>query len=374
MTGARKSPKDELKALAADVLRLSRLLTKERGGLGAAYLRDEGLRRAYVRYFLPANRYKIHIPLAELSLHAKNLLSKERLRVLDIGAGPGTSLLGVMEFFGRQAQRPSLEFVAVDEVFENLREAEALFQEYRNGHYRPEASLHIVKATAERLEHHLEGEFDIIVLSNVLNELFPGDAEKTAKRAEFLKNVLDRRLGPDGSCIIIEPALRETSREMAEVVCKLLAEGFTIYAPCPERAFRAVLENPRDWYHEDVPWDPPALIKEIDELIGLRKDSLKFSYAVLRKDGLSLTDVHGLDSCRIVSEPLVSKGKIEFYVCSPAGRLRVTRLDKDRTPQNASFEDLRRGDIVRFDRPIREEKRLKAGKDTGVVLLYTCSV
>ena len=373
MTGARKLSKDELKALAADVMRLSRLLTKERDGLPAAYLRDEGLRRAYVRYFLPANMYKIHIPLTELSLHPKNLLSKERLRILDIGAGPGTSLLGVMEFFGRQAQKPSLAFTAVDEVPENLREAEALFQEYRNGHH-INASLHIVKSTIERLEHHLEGGFDVIVLSNVLNELFPGDTEKTAKRAEVLKNVLHRHLGPDGSCVIIEPALRETSREMAEVVCNLLAEGFTIYAPCPERAFRAVLENPRDWYHEDVPWDPPALIREIDKLIGLRKDALKFSYVVLRKDGLSLTDVHGVDSCRIVSEPLVSKGKIEFYLCGPGGRLRVTRLDKDRTPQNASFEDLRRGDIVRFDGPIIEEKRLKVGKDTAVALLYTCSL
>ncbi len=373
MTGARKLSKDELKALAADVMRLSRLLTKERGSLAAAYLRDEGLRRAYVRYFLPANIYKIHIPLTELSLHPKNLLSKERLRILDIGAGPGTSLLGVMEFFGRRAQKPSLEFTAVDEVSENLREAEALFQEYRNEHH-VNASLHIVKSTAERLEHHLEGEFDIIVLSNVLNELFPGDAEKTAKRAEVLKNVLNRHLGPGGSCVIIEPALRETSREMAEVVCHLLAKGFTIYAPCPEAAFRAVLENPRDWYHEDVPWDPPALIREIDKLIGLRKDALKFSYAVLRKDGLSLADVHGVDSCRIVSEPLASKGKIEFYLCGPGGRQRVTRLDKDRTPQNASFENLRRGDIVRFDRPIIEEKRLKVGKDTAVALLYTCSL
>ena len=373
MIGVQKLSNDELKALAADVMRLSKLLTKERGSLAAAYLRDEGLRRAYVRYFLPANIYKIHIPLTELSLHAKNLLSKERLRILDIGAGPGTSLLGVMEFFGRRAQRPALEFIAVDEVSENLREAEALFQEHRNEH--PiNASLHIVKATAERLEHHLEGEFEIIVLSNVLNELFPGDAEKTAKRAEVLKGVLDRHLGPDGSCVIIEPALRGTSREMIEVVCNLLAKGFTIYAPCPERAFREVLENPRDWYHEDVPWDPPALIREIDKLIGLRKDALKFSYAVLRKDGLSLTDVHGVDSCRIVSEPLASRGKIEFYLCGPGGRLRVTRLDKDRTPQNASFENLRRGDIARFDRLITEEKRLKVGKDTGVALLYTCSL
>ena len=41
------------------------------------------------------------------------------------------------------------------------------------------------------------------------------------------------------------------------------------------------------------PGTRPALVKEIDKLTGLRKDSLKFSYLVLRKDGLTLKDVCG---------------------------------------------------------------------------------
>lgn len=88
----------ELKALASNVARLSNLLTRERETLPVAYLEDEGLRRAYALYFLPSNLYKIHTPLHELSLHPSSLLSKQRLRILDIGSGPGTAILGVMDF------------------------------------------------------------------------------------------------------------------------------------------------------------------------------------------------------------------------------------------------------------------------------------
>jgi ribosomal protein RSM22 (predicted rRNA methylase) len=360
--------KDDLNALAADVLRLSRLLTREREALPAAYLKDRSLRRAYLLYFLPANLSKVHTPLRELALHPMNLLRKERLRVLDIGSGPGTAVLGVLGFFARQEQRPIIESTAVDQVGENLREAEALFRERRT-EYGIDASLRTVKTGIERLAARLGGGYDITILSNVLNELFHGDPDRIAKRTELLKNMLDRCLAPDGSAVIIEPALRETSRELLEVGCRLSAAGFTFYAPCPAAGLCAVLENPRDWHHEEVPWDPPVLIREIDRRTGLRKDTLKFSYLVLRKDRLSLADVFGADSYRVVSEPLVSKGKIEFFLCGREGRRRVIRLDKDGTSSNKAFGDLRRGDIVRFMDVVDEGKRFRIGKGTSVGLV-----
>src|SRR3990172_9973492 len=127
MTWSERLSKSELKNLASNVARLSTLLTRERETLPAAYLKDEGLRRAYIEYFLPSNLYKIHIPLKELSLHPSNLLSKERLRILDIGSGPGTAILGIMDFFSAKGKRPVLEFIAIDQVKESLRDSEALF-------------------------------------------------------------------------------------------------------------------------------------------------------------------------------------------------------------------------------------------------------
>jgi len=368
MIGTKKLSPDELKALAADVARLSSLLTREREDLPDAYLKDRKLRQAYFLYFIPSNLAKIHLPLRELSLHHKTILSKERLSILDIGSGPGTATLGALDFFSQQGKRPLLQFTAVDQVGENLKDAENLFRSWRD-RTGINASLRTIRSGVEKAMDRLSGDqYDIIVLSNVLNELFHGDADRVAKRTLFLKNILHRLLTPDGSCVIIEPALRETSRELLMVGDGLLEEGFSIYSPCFGNGKCPALANPKDWCHEDVPWDPPEIVKEIDSRIGLRKDSLKFSYIVLRKDGLSLTDIYGEHSFRVVSEPLVSKGKIEFYICGRGERRLFVRLDKDRTALNEPFENMRRGDIVGFERVTDNGKRFKAEKETRVMI------
>jgi len=356
---------DELHSLAADVARLSTLLTREREGLPAAYLKDEGLRKAYRTYFLPSNLPKIHKPLQELSLHPRDVFAKTKIRVLDIGAGPGTASLGVLTFFSQKERKPQLEFTVVDQVAENLKMAEALFLSSRTTHAL-EASMKTVRSDIAGLGNYLHGHFDVIILSNVMNELFARDEARTEKRVNILHDILKRSLADDGSCIIIEPALRETSREMLEVRDDILEQGFHVYSPCLFSTKCPSLTNPKDWCHEDIPWDPPALVKEIDKLTGLRKDSLKFSYLVLRKDGLSLSDVCGPNSFRVVSEPLVSKGKREYYVCGGGERKLVMRQDKDATPGNEPYGTLKRGDLIRFEQMIDEGKRLKVGKETKV--------
>ncbi len=361
-----KLSRDDLRSLAANVARLSTLLTREREDLPAAYLKDEGLRKAYQAYFLSSNLSKIHKPLQELSLHPRDLFAKTKLRILDIGAGPGTATLGALTFFSQQGRKnPQLEFTAVDQVAGNLKIAESLFSSFGTMHDR-EASLKTVRSEIEGLGNILHGHFDVIILSNVMNELFARDEGRTGKRVSLLNTILKRFFADDGSCIIIEPALRETSREMLEVRDGLLELGFRVYSPCLFSGTCPALANPKDWCHEDIPWDPPALVKEIDKLTGLRKDSLKFSYLVLRKDRLSLKDAARENSVRVVSEPLVSKGKREFYVCGAAGRRLVTRLDKDATPENESFGSLQRGNLVSFEGWIDEGTRFKVVKATAV--------
>lgn len=352
-------------------------------------------------YFLPSNIYKIHLPLKELSLHPKKILSKKLLKILDLGSGPGTTILGILDFFSNQKKRPFLEFTAIDSVAENLSIAKDLFKLFTPLHQecptfqrwdeleikKPfskitypsergvtgfteninmDASLKTFKINIEKAGAIPQDTYDIIILSNILNELFYNDEKKIAERVSFLNTIIDKFLTPDGSCIIIEPALRETTREMLEIRDSLVKNGFKIYSPCLIDDPCPALSNPKDWCHEDIPCILPVIIKEIDNLTGLRKDSLKFSYLVLRKDKLSLTDVLEKNSCRIVSEPLISKGKLEFYICGHGGRQLITRLDKDETPSNIQFQKLQRGDIVTFEALIDEGKRLKVGKDTIV--------
>ena len=402
----------ELKTIASDVIQLSNFFTKDREVLPPQYLNNKRLRRAYILYFLPSNIYKIHLPLKELSLHPKKILSKKELKILDLGSGPGTTILGILDFFSNQKKRPSLEFTAIDSVAENLSIAKDLFKLFTplhpecptlhgmNGKLKSslkmphpsktvltlnqvqgiqgrgvtgfteniniDASLKTFKINIEKAGTIPQDTYDIIILSNILNELSYGDNKRIAERVSFLNTIIDKFLTPDGSCIIIEPALRETTREMLEIRDSLVKNGFKIYSPCLMNQPCPALLNPKDWCHEDIPWIPPVIIKEIDKLTGLRKDSLKFSYLVLRKDKLSLTDVLEKNSYRIVSEPLISKGKIEFFICGNRGRQLITRLDKDKTPSNIQFQELQRGDIVTFKDLIDEGKRFKAGKDTIV--------
>ncbi|HBI23494.1 MAG TPA: hypothetical protein DDX84_04665 [Nitrospiraceae bacterium] len=109
----------------------------------------------------------------------------------------------------------------------------------------------------------------------------------------------------------------------------------------------------------------------------MRKDSLKFSYLIIRKDSLSIRDIYdnksfrGNNSFRVVSEPLISKGKLEFYICGTGGRRLIVRLDKDSSMTNKPFETIRRGDIVSFEHTADEGKRLKLTKDTTVTKIVS---
>lgn len=363
MSRSQKQISERVKTLAANVGRLSRLLTQEREDLPSAYLKDAELREAYVSYFLAANLEKIWLPLQELAQHSDSLLSRETLRILDIGSGPGTALLGVMGYFVSQNSAMQLDCTAMDQVAENLKEAEKLFAEHRaiTG---VRASLKTIQSGIEGTEKRTVGQFDLIILSNVLNELYAQDADKINKRTAILNSILTNLLDDQGSCIIIEPALRETSRDMLLVRDGLLAQGFHVYSPCLCSTACPALANPKDWCHEDLPWNAPELIQDIDSLTGLRKDSLKFSYAVLRKDTRSLLDVCKRNAFRVVSDPLVSKGKREFYICGADGRRLIMRLDKDATPVNQQFATMRRGNVVHFEHLIDEGKRYKVGKET----------
>ena len=358
----------ELNSLASDIIELSNLFTKNREILPSQYLNNKNLRRAYMMYFLPSNIYKIHLPLKELSLHPQKILSKKEIKILDLGSGPGTTILGILDFFSKQKKRPSLEFTAIDSVVENLSIAKDLFKLFTEN-VNIDASLKTFKINIEKTEAIPEGSYDIIILSNILNELFYKEEKKIAKRVSFLTTIIRKFLASDGNCIIIEPALRETTREMLEIRDSLVKNGFKIYSPCLIDEPCPALSNPKDWCHEDIPWIPPKIIKEIDKLTGLRKDSLKFSYLVLRKDKLSLSDILEKNSYRVVSEPLVSKGKLEFYICGIVGRRLITRLDKDKTPSNMQFQKLQRGDIVSFRDLIDRGNRFKIDKGTTVANL-----
>lgn len=353
--------------LSRGVARLSALFTRERQGLPDGYWDDASLRRAYLAYFLPVNLAKVQALLDELPLDQSRQADGARpLAVLDVGAGQGTGALACLDWLNRRApDGRSVQVVAVDAAERALADCRRLWEVYVGGAADDDRRLvtrclDLRQASAiERLGTDHPGPYDLILLVNCLNELFSGAADPLSRRAGLLRALL-ALLASEGTLVIIEPALRDLSRELHRLRDLLLAEGrCTVYSPClHERPCPALIKE-TDWCHEERPWEPPPLVAAIDREVGLIKDALKFSYLLLRKDGRQIVRRRP-DVYRVVSELRTMKGEKRVWLCNEAGRPEVGRLDRLRSESNAPFDACRRGAIIRIDEIVRRDRKGRA--------------
>ena len=341
--------------LARAVAGLSQLFTKEREAISQAYLEDPVLAGAYLSYFLPVNLSKIQVLLDEMPVPENN----RKFSVLDLGSGPGTGALAVLDWWHRRRSPAELSVVALDTVPPALRQTSLLWNGYCQAAGITTASLQTAEGDLERrawLEQIKEqAPFDLVLLANSLNELYVGSKDPIGARTGLVAEVLTL-LAPHGTRMIIEPALRDTSRALHQVRDRLLQEQHcTVYSPCLHENNCPALTNPYDWCHEERKWEPPASIRAIDDEVGFIKDALKFSYLLLRKDGKTIVDRRP-DVYRVVSELRVMKGEKRAWLCSEQGRQEVGRQDRLASPQNKALDHWHRGAIVQIERIVRKEK------------------
>ncbi len=363
-----------LKELARGVARLSEIYTRRRESLSGVLLRNPLLRAAYLVYFLPANLSKMKWILREIWAHPcrAEMLGPE-VRVLDLGCGSGTHLLGFLDFW---AERPdawhTIRCMGVDAIAHNLADCEALFAPYasrvhglgRSGHW----ELQTRTGDLTRWQSlQMDGQFDFVVIGNVLNELYPGE-RCVERRLNLVSSVAARWLSPQGFLVLVEPALKETSRDLLFLRDRLLdSTDFTVFSPCVHNGHCPAVsdQNQRDWCHEDHPWAPPPLVRQIDAIVGNQKGSLKYSYVVFSRRGISVRDSRippirgspgresqrfslggGFEVWRVVSDCLKEKGKTSFFLCGARGRMKATRLKKHRSGVNEEFKALERGQVA----------------------------
>jgi hypothetical protein len=198
--------------------------------------------------------------------------------------------------------------------------------------------------------------FDLIIMANCLGELFVPDERGIERRVSLVVQLLDL-LDHRGTLILLEPASRLAARALHRVRDRVLQEGpWTVYSPCLHEGPCPALVKEQDWCHEERPWQPPAIVTNVDREVGFIKDALKFSYLILRKDGKTLVPRRpGL--YRIVSELRVMKGEKRAWLCHEGGRPEVGRLDRERSAANAAVDDWHRGAIVRIDEIVRGQRK-----------------
>jgi SAM-dependent methyltransferase len=348
------------------VRRLSSLFTVGRRDLPDDYLAEPSLRRAYLQYFMPVTMGKIATLLQEMPP-----VPSRALRVLDVGSGPGAGSLAFLDYLLQQgdAAHKDLEVIAVDRSRTALGDAEWLWSEViMSGPGRGSWALHPVRLDLERPGSRAPWKrqtFDLIIMANSLNELFRSAADPIARRAGLLEHLLSA-LAPDGTLIILEPALRDTTREFHQVRDRILVKGqATVYSPCLHDGPCPALVHPDDWCHEERPWAPPDIVRAIDREVGFIKDALKFSYLLLRKDGRTIAE-RGVGVYRVVSERMDMKGEQRAWLCNETGRQLVGRLMKARSDANRAFDDWHRGAIVRVGEIDRHGRVGRIGSMSGV--------
>ena len=349
------------RALAREVARVSEVYTRRRDEIASA-ASGPGALAARLRFFLPRDLPKVIAPLEELRL-AGALPARRSWRVLDLGAGLGTTTLGAALFAEARDAADELDVVAIDRDSDALRIMRELA--------RRAAGAGLARVSLETRAADVRsggaGPFDLILLGLVLNEL----GESVAERAQMIRE-LSGALAEDGSMIVIEPALRETSRALHAVRDAIVAAGPppNVFAPCLRAGTCPMLESERDWCHEDLLVPLPEPVAGIARAAGLRYERLTYSYLTLRRDGRTLRDAvtrpgEG-EPWRVVSEPMPSKGKLELFVCGAPGRARLVRLDRHRTAANARLDRTGRGDVLRIEGAPDDRGRLRVGPDAPV--------
>jgi ribosomal protein RSM22 (predicted rRNA methylase) len=304
-------------ALTKAIVDRSERYTSDRDRLSAPRDRAGDLAARAV-FFTIADMMKVAIPLGELARRSA-LPDRRPLRVVDLGAGCGAMSLGLRTVI------EDSEIVAIDRDADALAIAAAVL---------PKLTTRVADVTTAAIPP-----CDLVVMGTVLNELDADAALAVVTRA--IAAIPD-----DGAVIVIEPALRATSRALHAIRDAVIERGVAhVFAPCTRRSAPCTaLADPDDWCHEDRAVSLPPRTAELARLTHLRDSGMKFSYLVLRKQPLDLVDDPA--AWRIVSAARVAKGKLELVGCGERGRYDLRLLKRNRTAENRALERAERGDVV----------------------------
>jgi hypothetical protein len=262
----------------------------------------------------------------------------DEARWLDLGTGPGTAYWGAAWWCARRGKR--LRFTGWDQSprFTGLARdlaAGAPFRapaEFMTG----EDPLALIRR--QRPTH--------VSFMNSVAEIYPTVETRSREVGKILRALadLERKDGQARTLLLIEPGSRESSRELAALKDDLRAEGTTLL-PCLDDRPCGALVDPRDWCHEEAGCDFPGWVNELGAEAGLRKESLLFSYALIRPGAAPKGPLAGCS--RIVSQRLERKGQVECRICTPAGK-RPVRVQRSKAgPESEFLLEAGRGDLWR---------------------------
>ncbi len=243
------------------------------------------MRAAYVAARMPATFAAIAYCLSEICARAP-FLSPQSL--LDVGAGPGTSLWAALEVF------PRLQKISLVEKDEAMM---VLGKKFLTKTHHP--SLEWLSLDLEKSPSFTS--HDLVVCSYSLGEL----------SAEAREEVVERAFAAAGQILlIIEPGTPAGFQRIVQMRDWLIRLGAHLVAPCPH-ALPCPLQG-RDWCHFSARVERSALHRKVKEA-SLGYEDEKFSYLIVSKEPISLA------ASRVVRHPVKRSGHVRLTLCTSLG-------------------------------------------------------
>jgi ribosomal protein RSM22 (predicted rRNA methylase) len=270
----------------------------------------EAHRAAYLAVRLPATYAASRRVFAEINLRSP---AAEITSLLDLGAGPGTTLFAAAEEFH------DLRHVTLVESDNWLSLGKRLAEQ---------SELPVVQQ-AQWLKQDLRSglscdKHDLVVISYTLGEL-PQAAQEAVLRKAW--NCANKFL------VIIEPGTRRGFTAINTARSSLLANAAAIIAPCPHH-FACPMAASGDWCHFSQRIERTSLHRQLKGG-ELGYEDEKFSYIVAGKSNASPI------AARIVRHPRKLSGHVQLVLCTSEGQIEnrtVTRSNK------ASYKQARKAE------------------------------
>jgi ribosomal protein RSM22 (predicted rRNA methylase) len=311
-------------------------------------------------FFTVVDAPKVQIPLQELLQRAQlNLHGEAPLRVVDLGAGCGAMSLGLLDFWAKHRASRPLQLELVERDVAALRIAKTVLS----------ASAQLlglrceISVSAMDLSEATLRRYDLALAGTVFNEL------PVEQHLSVAQQML-RAVAPAGHAIIIEPALRTTSRDLHRLRDSLLSQGHArVMAPCTKSdAPCPALHKEQDWCHEDRLTKLPPRTHELARITGLRDSGLKFSYLLLGHVSTTQLPATLVSEFRVMSSARSLKGQVQVAVCGSAGWQTVRLLRRHRNSSNQELLDSMRGDVIQLHDDLRvwSNPRIDVTADTAV--------
>ena len=343
--------KSEVSRVGRALLNLQRGLTGNRNLVGVNYMQDDASLGAYLLYY-----YRIthrQITLAFDSFFSKTALKeKSSIRILDVGSGPGPASMALVDsLIEHGVKEDAIAVDMIDVSAKALTLAKALF--YR---VHPKTRVSTKVTSLEKSNTKVRGDYEIIVASHVLNELWKKEPDARKKRAALL-NDLSKNLSEAGVLLISEPALTETSRATLSLIPALLEMNLRLIAPCPEainetRSCPLFLSGASDkaTCHASIASDFSGDVLRLANAAQLTREEVKMTFLALLKPKEERKGRK--EELRIVSDAMLNKsGRIRYLLCDGKKRFPISAKADSIHAKEIGFFQLKRYDTIEITNP-----------------------